>query len=111
VRHLLHFLRYAKVINPKTNGRNVYHNAGRSPRCASYLVKEVGGQATFCGSPGSDNKTAAKVVALLDGNAKGWVKTTQRFPRWCGAQAWKNAHSSATTTKALEVYTQQVRER
>ena len=99
VHNKLHFLMYAKVINLTTNGRNVYHNAGRSQRCASYLAKEAGGEATFFGSPGSDNKTAAEVVALRDGNAKGWVKTTQRFTRWSGAQASKNAHSSATTQR------------
>ena len=65
---------YAKIINPKTNGRKVYNTAGSSQRCASYLAKEVkeaGGEATFFGAPSTEAKTATEVVEMLNGNVKG----------------------------------------
>ena len=50
---------YAKVINPKTNGRKVYNNAGSSRRCASYLEKEAkegGGEARFSERPARNRR-------------------------------------------------------
>ena len=50
---------YAKVINPKTNGKKVRDNKGSSLRATNYLVKEAkaaGEEATFFGAPGSPNK-------------------------------------------------------
>lgn len=73
---------YAKVINPKTNGKKVYDNKGSSLRTANYLAKEskdAGGVATFFGAPGSADKSLEEVVAMLDGNVKGLKKDDAKF--------------------------------
>ncbi len=68
---------YAKVINPKTNGKKVYDNKGSALRMANYLAKEAketGEVASFFGAEGSPNKSLKKVVAMIDGNLKSLKK-------------------------------------
>ena len=102
---------YAKVINPKTNGQKVYNNAGSSQRCANYLVqeaKEAGGEATFFGGPGTEAKTAAEVVALLDGNVKGLGKDDPKFHSLVLSPSSDELLLIGNNAKALEEYTRNV---
>lgn len=102
---------YAKVINPKTNGRKVYNNAGSSQRCASYLAKEAkeaGGEATFFGAPGTEDKTAAEVVEMLDGNVKGLGKDDPKFHSLVLSPSADELVVMGNNPKALEEYTQNV---
>lgn len=102
---------YAKVINPKTNGRKVYNNAGSSQRCANYLVKEAkeaGGEASFFGAPGTEPKTAAEVVAMLDGNVKGLGKDDPKFHSLVLSPSADELLLIGNDPKALESYTQNV---
>lgn len=102
---------YAKVINPKTNGQKVYNNAGSSQRCANYLVKEAkeaGGEATFFGAPGTEPKTAAEVVAMLDGNVKGLGKDDPKFHSLVLSPSQDELLLIGNNPKALEQYTQNV---
>ena len=102
---------YAKVINPATNGRKVYNNAGSSQRCASYLVKEAkeaGGEATFFGAPGTEPKTAAEVVEMLDGNVKGLGKDDPKFHSLVLSPSADELLLIGNNPKALEQYTQNV---
>jgi hypothetical protein len=102
---------YAKIINPKTNGRKVYNNAGSSLRCANYLskeAKEAGGEATFFGSPGAPERTAAEAVALLDGNVKGLKKDDPKFHSLVLSPSIDELIHIGNDKKALEKYTQNV---
>ena len=102
---------YAKVINPKTNGRKVYNNAGSSQRCANYLVKEAkeaGGEATFFGAPGTGARTGAEVVELLDGNVKGLGKDDPKFHSLVLSPSAEELALIGNNPKALESYTQNV---
>ena len=102
---------YAKVINPATNGRKVYNNAGSSQRCANYLVKEAkeaGGEATFFGAPGTEARTAAEVVELLDGNVKGLGKDDPKFHSLVLSPSADELLLIGNNPKALEEYTQNV---
>ena len=102
---------YAKVINPKTNGRKVYNNAGSSQRCANYLVKEAkenGEAATFFGAPGTEHKTAAEVVEMLDGNVKGLKKDDPKFHSLVLSPSEAELLLIGNDPKALESYTQNV---
>jgi hypothetical protein len=102
---------YAKVINPKTNGRVVYNNAGSSQRCANYLVKEAkeaGGEATFFGAPATAPKTAAEVVEMLDGNVKGLGKDDPKFHSLVLSPSADELLLIGNDPKALESYTQNV---
>ena len=102
---------YAKVINPKTNGRKVYNNAGSSQRCASYLAKEAkeaGGEVTFFGAPGTEARTAAEVVELLDGNVKGLGKDDPKFHSLVLSPSADELLLIGNNSQALEEYTQNV---
>ena len=99
---------YAKVINPATNGRKVYNNAGSSQRCAAYLVKEAGGEATFFGAPGTEAKTAAEVVEMIDGNVKGLGKDDPKFHSLVLSPSADELLLIGNNPKALEEYTQNV---
>ncbi|WP_242478925.1 DUF5712 family protein [Hymenobacter lapidiphilus] len=102
---------YAKVINPKTNGQKVYNNAGSSQRCANYLVKEAkeaGGEATFFGAPGTEAKTAAEVVAMLDGNVKGLGKDDPKFHSLVLSPSSDELLLIGNNPQALEEYTRNV---
>ena len=102
---------YAKVINPKTNGRKVYNNAGSSQRCASYLAKEAkeaGAEATFFGAPGTAARTAAEVVELLDGNVKGLGKDDPKFHSLVLSPSAEELALVGNNAQALERYTQNV---
>ena len=102
---------YAKVINPATNGRKVYNNAGSSQRCASCLAKEskeAGGEATFFGAPGTEPKTAAEVVEMLDGNVKGLGKDDPKFHSLVLSPSADEMLLIGNDPKALESYTQNV---
>ena len=102
---------YAKVINPQTNGRKVYNNAGSSQRCANYLVKEAkeaGGEARFFGAPGTEPKTAAEVVEMLDGNVKGLGKDDPKFHSLVLSPSADELLLIGNNPKALEQYTQNV---
>ena len=73
---------YAKVINPKTNGKKVYNNKGTSQRCTNYLAKEAkdaGAEAEFFGAVAAGVLTTAEVIALIDSNVKGLAKETDKF--------------------------------
>ena len=105
------FPMYAKVINPKTNGRVVYNNAGSSQRCANYLVKEAkeaGGEATFFGAPGTAPRTAAEVVEMLDGNVKGLGKDDPKFHSLVLSPSADELLKIGNDPKALESYTRNV---
>ncbi|WP_022826200.1 DUF5712 family protein [Hymenobacter norwichensis] len=102
---------YAKVINPKTNGKVVYNNNGSSQRCANYLVKEAkeaGGEATFFGAPGTEPKTADEVVKMLDGNVKGLGKDDPKFHSLVLSPSADELLLIGNNPKALEEYTQNV---
>ena len=102
---------YAKVINPKTNGRKIYNNAGSSQRCASYLAKEAkeaGGEATFFGAPSTEAKTAAEVVEMLDGNVKGLGKDDPKFHSLVLSPSTDELLLIGNNLKALEEYTRNV---
>ena len=102
---------YAKVINPKTNGRKIYNNAGSSERCASYLAneaKEAGTEATFFGARGSEPRTAAEVVILLDGNVKGLGKDDPKFHSLVLSPSADELAYIGNNMKALEDYTRNV---
>lgn len=104
---------YAKVINPKTNGRKVYNNAGSSQRCANYLAieaKELGAEATFFGAPGSVPQTVAEVVAMLDGNVKGLGKDDAKFHSLVLSPSVDELLLIGNNSKALEIFTQNVME-
>lgn len=102
---------YAKVINPKTNGRKVYNNNGSSQRCANYLVqeaKESGEEARFFGTPGSGYRTADEVVAMLDGNVKGLGKDDPKFHSLVLSPSKDELLLIGNNPQALEQYTQNV---
>jgi hypothetical protein len=102
---------YAKVINPKTNGKKVYDNKGSSLRTANYLAKEAkyaGEVATFFGAPGSPNKTAEEVVAMLDSNVKGLRKDDAKFYSLVLSPSPDELTHMGNDPKGLEKYTQNV---
>ena len=102
---------YAKVINPKTNGRVVYNNAGSSRRCTNYLVKEAketGEAAVFFGAPGTEPRTADEVVAMLDGNVKGLGKDAVKFHSLVLSPSPDEQRQIEGDPRALERYTQKV---
>lgn len=102
---------YAKVINPKTNGKKVYDNKGSSLRTANYLAKEskdAGEVATFFGAPGSADKPLEEVVALLDGNVKGLKKDDAKFYSLVLSPSQDELRQIGDNPKALEKYTQHV---
>lgn len=102
---------YAKVINPKTNGKKVYDNKGSSLRTTNYLAKEAkdaGEVATFFGAPGSAEKTAEEVVALLDSNVKGLRKDDAKFYSLVLSPSPQELAYIGNDPKALTQYTQNV---
>ncbi len=102
---------YVKIINPKTNGRKIYNNRGSSQRCVNYLVgeaKKTGGEATFFGPPGSEPKTAAEAVALLDTNVKGLAKDDPKFHSLVLSPSYDELLLVGNNPNALESYTQKV---
>ena len=102
---------YAKVINPKTNGKKVYDNKGSSLRTANYLAKEAkdaGEVATFFGAPGSADKSLEEVVAMLDGNVKGLKKDDAKFYSLVLSPSQDELRQIGDNPKALEKYTQHV---
>ncbi len=102
---------YAKVINPQTNGRKVYNNAGSSQRCANYLAKEskeAGQEVTFFGAPGTEAKTVAEVVEMLDGNAKGLGKDDPKFHSLVLSPSSDELLLIGNNPTALEEYTRNV---
>jgi hypothetical protein len=102
---------YAKVINPKTNGKKVYDNKGSSLRTTNYLAKEAkaaGEEATFFGAPGSTNKSAEEVTAMLDGNVKGLRKDDAKFYSLVLSPSPEELAYMGNDPKALEKYTQHV---
>lgn len=104
---------YAKVINLKTNGKKVYDNKGSSLRTTSYLAKEAkeaGEVATFFGAPGSPEKTAEEVVALLDGNVKGLRKDDAKFYSLVLSPSSEELAYIGNDSKGLTQYTQNVME-
>lgn len=102
---------YAKVINPKTNGKKVYDNKGSSARCTNYLVKEAkaaGEEATFFGAPGKDEMTREEVMAMIDGNVKGLKKGDDKFHSLVLSPSADELTHMGNDPKALEKYTQNV---
>jgi hypothetical protein len=102
---------YAKVIDPKTNGKKVYDNKGSSLRCANYLAKEAkddGEVATFFGAPGSPDKTLEEVVTMIDGNVKGLRKKDDKFHSLVLSPSSAELAYMGNDPKALERYTQNV---
>jgi hypothetical protein len=72
---------HAKIIKPKSDGKNAYHNTGSAARTLNYLVQErnsEGREAVFFGAT-SDALTAAQVKASIDGNVKGLKETDVKF--------------------------------
>lgn len=102
---------YAKVINPKTNGKKVYDNKGSALRTANYLAmeaKEQGAVATFFGAPGSGEKTAEAVVALLDQNVKGLRQDDAKFYSLVLSPSPEELAYIGSDHQALVSYTQEV---
>lgn len=102
---------YAKVINPKTNGKKVYDNKGSSLRTANYLAKEAkesGEAATFFGAPGSPTKTVEEVVTMLDGNVKGLKKDDAKFYSLVLSPSPDELRKIGDDPRALEQYTRHV---
>lgn len=102
---------YAKVINPKTNGKKAYDNKGSSLRTTNYLAKEAkdaGEVATFFGAPGSPEKTAEEVVAMLDGNVKGLRKDDAKFYSLVLSPSQEELLRIGDNPKGLTEYTQHV---
>jgi len=102
---------YAKVINPKTNGKKVYDNKGSSLRTANYLAKEAkdsGEVAAFFGAPGSPTKTAEEVVTMLDGNVKGLKKDDAKFYSLVLSPSPDELRKIGDDPRALEQYTRHV---
>jgi hypothetical protein len=108
---LFHYPMYAKIINPKTNGKKVYDNKGSALRTANYLVqeaKEAGEVATFFGAPGSPDKTAEEVVAMLDNNVKGLRKDDTKFYSLVLSPSPEELAHMGNDLQALAKYTQHV---
>ena len=104
-------LMYAKVINPKTNGKKVYDNKGSSLRIANYLAKEskdAGEVAAIFGAPGSADKSLEEVVAMIDGNVKGLKKDDAKFYSLVLSPSQDELRQIGDNPKALEKYTQNV---
>ena len=102
---------YAKVINPKTNGKKVYDNKGSALRTANYLAKEAkdqGAVATFFGAPGSEGKTAEEVVTLLDRNVKGLQQDDAKFYSLVLSPSPEELAYIGSDHQALATYTQAV---
>jgi hypothetical protein len=102
---------YAKVINPKTNGKKVYDNKASSLRTVNYLAKEVkenGEVASFFGAAGSPSKTAEEVVAMLDGNVKGLKKDDAKFYSLVLSPSPDELRQIGDNPQALESYTRYV---
>lgn len=102
---------YAKVINPKTNGRKVYDNKGSSARATNYLAKEAkeqGEEAKFFGAPGSGEKTREEVMAMIDSNVKGLGKDDVKFHSLVLSPSPDELRLIGDNPKALEKYTQHV---
>jgi hypothetical protein len=102
---------YAKIINPKTNGKKVYDNKGSSLRTTNYLAKEAkdaGEVATFFGAPGSAEKTAEEVTAMLDGNVKGLRKDDAKFYSLVLSPSPQELAYIGNDAQALTRYTQNV---
>ncbi|MGI4744271.1 MAG: DUF5712 family protein [Janthinobacterium lividum] len=104
---------YAKVINPKTNGKKVYDNKGSSARLGNYLAheaKEAGQVAAFFGVPGSGEKTLEEVVALIDNNVKGLGKDDSKFYSLVLSPSPEELTHMGNDAQGLEKYTQNVME-
>ena len=102
---------YAKVINPKTNGKKVYSNKGSSQRCANYLVqeaKEEKKEALFFGTEAAGVMTADGVVAMLDNNVKGLAKETDKFHSLVLSPSSEELAIMGNDTKGLQEYTRNV---
>jgi hypothetical protein len=100
---------YAKVIDPEINGKKVYANKGSALRLANYLskeAKEAGESATFFGAPGSPEKTAEEVVAMIDGNIKGLKKDDDKFYSLVLSPSPDELTHIGNDAQALEKYTQ-----
>jgi hypothetical protein len=104
---------YAKVINPKTNGKKVYNNKGSSLRLGNYLAheaKEAGETVTFFGAPGSPEKTMEEVVAMIDRNVKGLGKDEDKFHSLVLSPSPEELAHMGNDAQGLEKYTQNVME-
>ncbi|MGI4734431.1 MAG: DUF5712 family protein [Janthinobacterium lividum] len=102
---------YAKVINPKTNGKKVYDNKGSAARLGNYLAheaKEAGEAATFFGAPGSGEKTMEEVVAMIDNNVKGLGKDDSKFYSLVLSPSPEELTHMGNDAQGLEKYTQNV---
>ncbi|MDJ0368082.1 DUF5712 family protein [Hymenobacter sp. H14-R3] len=102
---------YAKVINPKTNGKKAYDNKGSSARATNYLAKEAkdsGEEAKFFGAPGSGEKTREEVMAMIDSNVKGLGKDDAKFHSLVLSPSPDELRLIGDNPKALEKYTQNV---
>ncbi|WP_195809374.1 DUF5712 family protein [Hymenobacter polaris] len=104
---------YAKIINPKTNGKKAYDNKGSSARTTNYLAKEAkeqGEEAKFFGAPGSGEKTREEVMAMIDSNVKGLGKDDAKFHSLVLSPSPDELRLIGDNPKALEKYTQNVME-
>jgi hypothetical protein len=104
---------YAKIINPKTNGKKVYDNRGSSLRTVNYLAKEakdVGEVATFFSAPGNSDKMAEEVAVIVDGNIKGLKKDDAKFYSLVLSPSQDELRRIGDDLKGLEQYTQNVME-
>ncbi|MGI4734080.1 MAG: DUF5712 family protein [Janthinobacterium lividum] len=104
---------YAKVIDPKINGKKVYDNKGSAARLGNYLAheaKEAGQVATFFGAPGSSEKTMEEVVAMIDNNVKGLGKKDDKFHPLVLSPSPEELAHMGNDAQGLEKYTQNVME-
>ena len=73
---------HTKIINPKTDGYQVYHNRGKADRLIAYLLHERKesreGQEVFF-NQGSDHIDPETVTHALNSNVKGLRKDEEKF--------------------------------
>ncbi|WP_223654424.1 DUF5712 family protein [Hymenobacter psoromatis] len=104
---------YVKIINPATNGKKVYANAGSARRTTNYLeqeAKEQGQTATFFSSAAKGGLTADEVVDLVDNNHKGLGKDAAKFYSLVLSPSADELTELGNDARALERYTQNVME-
>lgn len=100
-----------KIINPATNGKQVYANTGSARRTTNYLEKEAkdnGQEPTFFSRADKGELTADEVVGLLDNNQKGLGKDAAKFYSLVLSPSQQELAELGGGDKALEKYTREV---
>ena len=104
---------YVKLLNPRTNGRMVYANAGSARRATNYLAqeaKEQGQAATFFGAAARGDLSADAVGELLDANHQGLGKEAAKFYSLVLSPSAEEVAALGNSPDALRQYTRDVME-